>query len=246
MVYTPPRKDALLINPCHFTPYQQYERNQLIVQAAEHTVIEDCSVWEQLFECGNLDDENRAILARFSTWVQAEVLESDRSRSTRDPVYNLRTVDFAMSSVTRIDRNYPPSFVRRLSAEDHVRIVDLRDEHTVRAIDRMLHNELSQFMDPETYMFLEPTDLERSFNIYKVAAGDLFPHVRPSLLSALADCYHRASHRRGDRSLAALPSPLRFGELDVEVAWVKELTKLVNIRPAHVFVRAEGISNEYW
>lgn len=241
-----PRKDALLINSSIFKPYQQYERNQLIFQAAQHIVLEKCSVWDLWPFTPRPDNETKKMLKRFSTWVQAEVLESGRARSTHDPVYNLRTVDFAMSTVTKIDRNYPPNFVRRLFAEDHVKIVDLTDERTVRAIDGMLKDELSQVMDTNSEIFGRPTDLETSFYKYKATAGSLFPRVRASLLSALAGCYHRASKRRGDRSLAALPSPFRDGKLDMEVTWVKELTKLVNIRPVHVFVRAEGISDVYW
>lgn len=243
-----PYKDALLINPRKFSPYEQYHSNQLIVEAAEHIVIEDCSVWDQFSEFRDLDDENIVTLKRLSTWVQEVFSASGLTRSTFEPspVYNLRTVDFAMSPVTKIDRNYPPNFVRRLFAEDHVRIVDLRDECTVRGINRMLSYELSQVMDTNTPLFDDPTDLEQSFDTYSVAAKDLFPHVRASLLSVLAGRYHSASCVRDGKSLAALPSPFRDGELDMEVTWVKELTKRVNIRPVHVFVPAEGMSDVYW
>lgn len=244
-----PCKDALFINPCKFQssrPFGPLPKNHLIVQAAEHIVIEDYSVWDQFFEERDLDDENIVVLKRLSNWVPDVVLDPENTGSTRHPICNLRTVDFAMSRVTKIDRNYPPNFVRRLFSEDHVRIVDLRDECTVRGIDHMLSHELSQVMDKNTPMFDFPTDLEQSFNTYRAAAGNIFSHVRASLLHALALRYHQASRKGGDKSVAALPSPFRDGILDMEVTWVKELTKRVNVRPVHVFVRAEGMSNVYW
>lgn len=171
------------------------------------------------------------------------VPEREYTTSTRDPVYNLRTVDYVMRPVTLIDRTYPPNLVRRLFAGNEVRIVDLRDEETMRGIDQMLHHELSSVIDPNMVLdAMGSTDLESGSGIFEAAAVYLFPLVRSKLLSGLADCYHRATHKYKDESFATLPPPLRGDELDMEVTWVKELSKRITIRPVHVFVRDEGNS----
>lgn len=234
-----PRKDALLINPRDFKPYEQYQRNHRIVQSAEHIVIEDCALWYGFCEIG-MDDDDFVTLKRLSTWVHDLWREPDLIPSSGDAAYNLRTVDFAMDTVTKVDRSYPPNFVRRLFAEDQVRIVDLTDKEAVRGIEDMLYHELCQVMD--TMLHLEfPTALQRSCISFRAAAADLFPQVRASLLSALADSYHGSSCLGGPKPLATLPSPFRDGELDMEVFWVKELAKRINIRPVHVFVRDDGM-----
>ncbi|KAG6358366.1 hypothetical protein INS49_014250 [Diaporthe citri] len=234
-----PRKDALLINPRNFTPYERSQRNHLIVQSAEHIVIEDCSLWYRLFE-NCIDDDDFVTLKRLSTWVHQLVPEPELIHSSGDAAYNLRTVDFAMSTVTKVDRSYPPNFVRRLFAEDEVRIVDLRDEEAVRGIGSMLEHEVSQVMDSNLPLEF-PTELQHSYNSFRAAAGDVFLHVRASLLSALAGCYHYSSSLGGPKPLATLPSPFRGDELDMEVAWVKELAKRIIVRPVHVFVRDDGM-----
>lgn len=236
-------KDALMINPERFRPYEQYERNHLIVQAAEHIIVEDSWPWPQDFDWGFVDHSNRYTLQRLSSWVHKLVPEPEYTGSTRDPAYNLRTIDFAMRPVTKIDRNYPPNFVHRLFAGDRVRIVDLRDKETVRGIDAMMHHELSSVMDSCTMPGMDwDTDLMSASKAFEAAASSLFPRVRSNLLIAFARCYYQASWVLGHESRATLPSPFRDGELDMEVTWVKELTKRISIRPVHVFVRAEGMS----
>lgn len=242
-----PHKDTLMINSENFKPYEQYIRNHRIVQAAEHIVVEHSWPWSRFYDSAHIEDDNSQTLKRLSTWVRRVVPEPDYTGSTRDPVYNLRTIDFAMTPVARIDRSYPPNFVRRLFAEDRVRIVDLRDKDTVRGVNKMLQHELSLFMDPNTMPGADtPTVLDTASEIFQDMAEDLFPHMRSELLSALADEYYRASWVCGHESGATLPSPYHYGKLDMEVTWVKELTKCISVRPVHVFVRDEGITDPDW
>lgn len=236
-----PRKDTLLINPRQFEPYEQHRRNHFMVQAAEHIIIDGCTLWNQ-YSHSSLDDDDTVTLTRFSTWVKDMVPEPDFTSSTRDPVYNLRTLDFAMTNFSRVDKNYPPNFVRRLFAGDRVRVLDLRDKEAVRGVQSMLEDELSQVMDTDS-IYPRYTALEDALGNFAAAANDLFPHVRALSLHALADAYQRASRLSGTNSAVPLPSPFRDGELDMEVTWVKELTKRINIRPVHVLFRAEGMSD---
>lgn len=234
-----PYKDALLINPHNFKPYEREKRNQRLVQATEHIVVDGDSLWYRFYE-NDIEDDDVLTLKRLSTWVQRLVPEPEYTLEAREPVYNLRTIDFAMSNVTKIDRTYPPNFVRRLFAEDRVRIVDLRDKEAVRGIESLLYDEFSKVMDPSVRLEWH-SDLEMSSFIFAAAADKLFPHVRASLLSELARSYHHESVTRGLKSQPALPSPFKGDELDMEVTWVEELTKRISIRPVHVFVRADGI-----
>lgn len=234
-----PYKDALLINARKFEPLERHRTNHLMVQTVEHIIIEDCSLWYHSSEdC--TDDDDGVTYKRFSTWVHQLVPYPEYAPSTGDPTYNLRTVDFAMSMVTKVDRSYPPNFVRRLFAEDHVKIVDLRDEEAVRGIKRVLEDEVSQVMDAGVALEL-PSELEQSYNVFRAAAGKLFPQVRASFLRSLAGCYHEASCLGNLKPRANLPWPFRDGELDEEVFWVKELAKRISIRPVHVFVRDDGM-----
>lgn len=235
-----PYKDALLINPRDFKPYERYRTNHLMVQAVEHIVIEDRWLWYQ-FSQDTMDDDDHVTLKRFSTWVHQLVPYPEFTRSTGDPAYNLRTVDFSMGLVTKVDRSYPPNFVRRLFVKDHVRIVDLRDEEAVRGIESMLAVEVSKVTDANVALEL-PSELQQNYDIFRAAAGNLFPHVRASFLSALAGCYHEASCLGSQKPPPNLPSPFRDGELDKDVVWVQELAKGINIRPVHVFVRDDGMS----
>lgn len=232
-------KDVLLINPRDFKPYERHQRNHLLPQAAEHVVIEDCWLWYKSFE-GCMDDNDGITYMSLRTWVHQLVPEPEFTRSTGDPAYNLRTVDFAMSTVTKVDRSYPPNFVRRLFAEDHVRIVDLRDVEAVRRIEYMLAHEVSQVMDTNVALEL-PSELQQSYDIFRAAADNLFPRVEKSFFSALVACYHRASGLGGPKPCGNLPSPFRDSRLDKKVAWVKELAKCISIRPVHVFVRDDGM-----
>lgn len=234
-----PYKDAMLINPHNFKPYEREKRNQRLVQATEHIVVDGDSLWYRFYE-GNIEDDDVLTLKRLSTWVQRLVPEPEYTLGAREPVYNLRTIDFAMSNVTKIDRTYPPNFVRRLFAEDRVRIVDLRDKEAVRGIESLLYDEFSKVMDPSVRLEWH-SDLEMSSFIFAAAADKLFPHVRASLLSELARSYHQESVTRRLKSQPVLPSPFKGDELDMEVTWVEELTKRISIRPVHVFVRADGI-----
>lgn len=235
-----PYKDALLINSHDFKPYEREKRNQRIVQATEHIVVEGCSLWYRFYEGGGIEDDDILTLKRLSTCVQRLVPEPDFTLEADEPVYNLRTIDFAMSGVTKIDRTYPPNFVRRLFAEDRVRIVDLRDKEAVRGIESLLYDEFNKVMDPNVRLEWH-SDLKMSAFIFSAAADELFPHVRASLLSELARSYHLSSRSHGLKSQPGLPSPVSGDELDMEVAWVKELTKRIRIRPVQVFVRADGI-----
>lgn len=234
-----PYKDALLINPHNFKPYEREKRNQRLVQATEHIVVDGDSFWYRFYE-GSIEEDYVLTLKRLSTWVQRLVPEPELTLPTREPIYNIRTVDFAMSNVTKIDRSYPPNFVRRLFAEDRVRIVDLRDKEAFRGIESLLYDEFNKVVDPSVRLEWH-SDLEMSSFIFAAAADKLFPHVRASLLSELARSYHRASLSYGLKSQPALPSPFKGDELDMEVTWVKELTNRISIRPVHVFVRADGI-----
>ncbi|KAI7773788.1 hypothetical protein LA080_009884 [Diaporthe eres] len=234
-----PYKDALLINPRKFEPSERYRTNHLMVQTVEHIIIEDCSLWYHFSE-DDTDDDDGVTYKRFSTWVHQLVPYPEYTPSTGDPAYNLRTVDFAISMVEKVDRSYPPNFVRRLFAEDHVKIVDLRDEEAVRGIKRMLQDEVSQVMDASVALEL-PSELEQSYNVFRATVGNLWPHVRASFLGSLAGCYHEASCLGNLKPRANLPWPFRDGELDEEVFWVKELAKRISIRPVHVFVRDDGM-----
>lgn len=197
------------------------------------------------------------------------------------PAWNLRTVDFAMNSVTKIDRNYPPSFVRRLFAGESVKVVDLRNTEAVRGIQQMLVDELSQCMDSKRCSPLLWRDLQKSLDFFKAGGAKRFKHIRAWLIEELICRYHECSFVDPQKSRAMLPSLFRprsnedYGEedgeedgeeggeedgedygdledepkrprgreLDMTVAWVKEFTERFTIRPVHVFVRGDGISD---
>ena len=243
--YTP-YTDVLLINGGNFWPCQQFHSNQGINFATKHIVIENCELWTEFWPGGIVEEV--IVQQQLINWLREVPPLRGYPSSTRDPSpsYNLRTVDFAMGRVVKIDRNFPRNFVRRLFAGDHIRIIDLRDEETVHGIERMFEHERCQVTD-SCNLSEWPSALKDSLATYKAAADFLFPYVRTSLLTLLAGAYHEAPHAYYPKSGATLPSPSGSnGELDLKVTWVKELTKRVSIRPVHVFIRAEGTSSTGW
>lgn len=173
-----------------------------ITRVAEHIVIEDCGMWEELLKAKDNKDQ---ISSRMSLYIWLRRLmpcPGDPAPSGSSP-YNLRTMDFAMTRVTKIDRYYPPEFVRRLFNGDYVKIVDLGDKKTVRGIEQLLVDELSQFMKPGTTGW--PMDLKRSLKIFRAASATVFEHVRTPLLEELAMLYHRTALIDRQMSRGTLP-----------------------------------------
>lgn len=154
-----------------------------------------------------------------------------------------------MSKVTKVDHNYPPNLVHRLFAGDRVKIIDLRDRKATKEVENMIDGELCSTMAPTAHDAHEMvlTGLRDSLGIFEAAATNIFPLVKKAVLMNLVRAYYNASvHSMDSRgSWAHLPSPFRDGECDMEVIWVKELYNLIDVRPVHVFVRADGISPLY-
>ncbi|KAG8158205.1 hypothetical protein KVR01_011966 [Diaporthe batatas] len=252
-----PRTDALLINPGDFLR-EDIETNYPITWTAEHLMVENAETWEQLRFSGRQFDyeEEKALtdwigrLAMFPNYsppIRGSIW-SEAPRLTRAPVCHVRTVDFIVSSITMVDHNYPPNLVHRLFGGDYVRIVDLRDREAVDAIEHMIQHELSQFLEPSEYTLL-PTDLEDSLDIFKGTATESFSRVEKRLLRALAKAYYTESlciNTLATKARAILPSLFRDGKWDMEVTWAKELCKRIDVRPVHVFIRAEGVSEVNW
>lgn len=255
-----PRKDALVINPRRFRPLGQYKSGHLIVQAAEHIIVDTGEFWNQYSEAC-VGNGGTGILMTFTTEQLSQVvtdltqLALDLLRPATisfglegDPVYNLRTIDFAMADFLKVGQDYPPNLVRRLfTVGDGLRILDLRDEEAVFGVERMLKDELSKVMDLDRSDWQYST-LQNALANFGFVADGLFPRIRATILRAVADSYHQTTILAGfgnkvlnkekkKRVLAPLPSPFRDGELDMEVTWVKELTKSIEIRPVFVFVR---------
>lgn len=239
-----PSKDALFINAGNFMPTQRYHSNQGLVDAAEHVVVEASPLWTQF---GDIEDGEAAMLRdQLVNWLREVPPLRAKSPSTRDPSFNLRTIDFAMDTASDIDQNFPPNFVRRLFDGHNVRIVDLRDKETVREIEDMYAHELCKVTDSHNLPEW-PSALAESLGTYHRNAGFLFPHVRESLLTVLAGTYHKASQVGHQTTSATLPSPFKGdGKLDMKVTWVEQLVKHVDIRPVHVFVRAGGTASTGW
>lgn len=244
-----PYKDALLINPETF--HRDGRRNNnVLARVAEHVILEDPPIWHSYYDPDNpgvfcppysIEHARDVLLEVLTPWVHGVMPWGRFSHPIPFPVCNLRTVDFALSRVTKIDRNYPPDFVHRLFAGDDVRVVDLRDRKAVLEMERILKCEPPEAMIPNEFDQWR-SDLEMSLSIYRAVADELLRYVRPRLLKKLAGCYHRAV----SGVLCAKPWPFKDGKLDMEVTWVREFCERIDIRLVHVFVRADGISKVDW
>lgn len=241
-----PHKDALLINP-ELLPVVKDDHRLLGV--AEHIIIEDVGIWH------NFDDEeeepwgdsfDRLRIEWFRVLPKPECPPLPGS-----PAWNLRTIDFAVDSVTKIDRKYPPNFARRLFAGESVRVVDLRDAEAIRGIEQIMVDEVSQFMDPGRCWWWKD-GLQKSLKGLELGGAELFKKVREETLDAMVRLYYKRQ-----KSRATLPSPFkpRSGRLDggldnelpralvdMEVTWVKEFAERFSIRPVHVFVKVDDWS----
>lgn len=246
-----PYKDALLINPETF--HRDGRRNNhVLARVAEHVILEDTDMWELFYDPDHpgvfcpghpirQDIGRDLLLDRLIPWVHGVMPWGSSSRPTPFPVCNLRTIDFALSKVTKIDRNYPPDFVHSLFAGDDVKVVDLRDKKAVLGIKGALEYEPAEAMIPDEFDRWR-TDLKTSLEIYRAVADEFFYYVRPRLLKKMAGYYHRAT----SGVLSSKPSPLKDGKLNMEVTWVKEFCERIEFRLVHVFVRAEGVSKVDW
>lgn len=246
-----PYNDALLINPETFH-LDGRRNNHVLARVAEHIILEDTSMWELFYDPDHpgvfcpghplrQDMGRDLLLERLIPWVHGVMPWGSFSHPIPFPVCNLRTIDFALSKVTKIDRNYPPSFVQRLFGGDDVKVVDLRDKTAVLRIRGSLTYEPPEAMTPDEFDRWR-TDLETSLEIYRAVADDFFRYVRPRLLKKLAGYYHRAT----SGVLSPKPSPFKNGKLNMEVTWVKEFCERIELRLVHVFVRAERISKVDW
>lgn len=249
-----PRADALLVNPSGFLS-GHCEMNYPITWVAEHIVVESADERAQFNDYVIGPGEHRSVtswIAELAMFPQYSprlkgAISSEVPLSTRAPVCHLRTVDFIMRPMTLVDYNYPPNLVRRLFAGDHVNIVDLRDRKAVDAIEHMIEHELFQVTEPAEYSPL-PTDLEESMGLFRESATVDFPKVKRKLLRTLAKAfYDQSTYRVGSRETGKyLPPPIKDGKWDMEITWVKELCERIDVRPVHVFVRADGMSEVDW
>lgn len=244
-----PYKDALLINPETFHR-DGCRNNHVLARLAEHVILEDPSMWHLYYDpakpgvfCPDYSiGHARDVLVELLTpWVPGVMPWGIFSHPIPFPVCNLRTIDFALSKVTKIDQNYPPDFVHRLFGGDDVKVVDLRDRKAVLGMERALQCDLPEAMIPNEFYHWR-TDLETSLDIYRAVADEFSRYVRPRLLKKLADYYHRAT----SGVLSPKPPPFKDGKLNMEVTWVKEFCERIEVRLVHVFVRAEGISKVDW
>lgn len=271
-----PHKDALLLSPDSL----DMERGDYhpIILAAEHIIFDHAEVWPEFLRPRHEREETEEdMFARFWNVWDHFPPKAKSPPPPGGPAWNLRTVDFALNSVTKIDRNYPLNFVRRLFAGESVKIVDLRNTEAVRGIQQMLFDELLQCMNSGWCSPLLCTGLQKSLAIFKAGGAKLFKHLRAWLIEELIRRYHECSFVDPQKSCATLPSPFiprsseEYGEadgeedgeddgedygdledepksapgreLDMKVTWVKEFTERFTIRPVHVFVRGDGISD---
>lgn len=262
-----PHKDALLVNPDALMI--GLKEDHLLLEVAEHIIIEDAGIWENFLRTDESRQDEEEMFDRLRIeW--GGVLPKPKCPPLPDgPAWTLRTMDFAVNSVTKIDRNYPPNFARRLFAGESVRVVDLRDAEAVRGIEQMMVDEVSQFMSPDR-CWRWCDGLQKSLKIFNAGGAKLFKEVKEETLAALLRLYYEGSFVDREGTRATLPPPFKRrsspldGELDIElddelppyqppctwlnmeVAWVKEFVERFTIRPVHVFVKDDGWSYEGW
>jgi hypothetical protein len=247
-----PCNDALLINPRGFGG-KLYPDNRFLARVAEHIIVEDPLFWRRFRESSYglnptifSEQSTNVLLSQFTDWVRhvyvTPYFDNENSACTRGSICSLRTVDFAMREVTKVDRNCPPSFLHGLFGEDDFRVVDLSDKKPALEIVRLLGYELFEGIDPDDF-FKWSTELADSLDIYHSVADELFQHLEPSMLKALVSSCFEASKVEDSGVHGTLPTPFmpEGFELDMEVAWVKELSKRLSVRPVHVFVLAGGV-----
>lgn len=246
-----PCTDALMINT-ESSSVESNDANHFLARAAEHIIVEDVNLWQGYYEesqglldSGMYDQGVDFILAEQTNWVRkvyaTPYSESEHDARTHAPICSLRTVDFVMRPVvTQIHRDSPPQFLRRLFGDATFRVVDLRD---MDKFLRALGHELSLGMDQDLF-FECSSELANALDIYKSVADKYFQHLRPFLLKALVSACFEASQKESSEGQASLPTPFKPGgsKLNMEVPWVKELNERLTVRPVHVFVIGEDMS----
>lgn len=246
-----PSHDTLMIRlqGCGFD-WSQHKRS--LARVAEHIIVEDPTLWRGFQEYSNGLFQNAfyeqcatRMVSAFTDWVHLVYVQSYSDNANcagrlRGSICNLRTADFAMRKVTKVDPSRPPRLLRRLFASNDVtRVVDLRGTEPAEVL-RMLGYELSQGMDPDD--FLNWTgELADSLSIYQSVVEKPFQRLVPAMLKAVASACFEVSNMESSGARGLLANPFLPGgsELDMRVGWVKELTERLAVRPVHVFVLGE-------
>ncbi|KAG8162458.1 hypothetical protein KVR01_008223 [Diaporthe batatas] len=245
-----PRSDAVVVASEGFAG-EAHGANHVLARAAEHVIVEDAQFWEGYYDVSEgiyqngmydlgpgvlLDDVTRWVHRVYATAPPCSGGE-DHARACR-----LRTVDFRMREATPIHPGSPPELLRRLFGDATFKVVDLRD--TGEFLRAVCH-ERSQGMDPGLLVRCI-SDLGNALDIYQSVADRYFRHLGPFVLKALAGALFEASNKGSPEGQGGLPTPFKPGgsKLNMEVAWVRELSERLTVRPVHVFVLGEDGSED--
>lgn len=252
-----PSNDTLMINPRGFK-IECFDENDILVWSAEHIIVEENSFWRgfhedsigtshDIFYTQTTDDLVKHVINWATQAYERPYPDRPCWPPVRGRICNLQTVDFAMREVTKIYRNCPPRVLRRLfGSHNSIGLVDLRDQESASEILRLLGYELSQGMDPDEFFRLT-NELAESFAFYQSAADELWEDLRPELLGALARaCFDTSEKKSTSGGYAKLPMPFMSdgSGLDMEVAWVKDLSERLTIRPVHVFILMDDAAED--
>ncbi|POS75961.1 hypothetical protein DHEL01_v205644 [Diaporthe helianthi] len=251
-----PRTDILMIRPIAFGG-GPHAANHVLTRAAEHIIVQDVDFWEGLREDSPESfpyqdyEHTAALLFNMIKWVYSVYTsppsESENHARARGSICSLRTVDFCMRGATKVDPRSPRQVLDPLFGGDKFRVVDLSNDAETAETLRALDYELPQGLDLDPDLFFNySSHIRKAQDTYKYIADRLFEHVGPVMLTALVSACFEASKKESSEGHGTLPRPFKSGgyDIDMDVAWVKELSERLTVRPVHVYVLGDEMSDD--